>query len=449
MTWFRVGGAGIPASLKSAMNSVLNKKFGTTSQNYPPKEWPDDVNLLGPLPEKTASGAIASFPDGADTVPVKSCTVAFGPGGGGGTPADPVALVGYSSLTMKKTGKNLISAPEYTNNTPSLCLDLGKDITFSSVVMSFLATNAVVESTTAAIVDYRKEDGTHQYRTLNWFRDENNNIFQPNTQQNGKFSNAYSNVTFRYIYIYYHKTNYSKFATDCISDWQLETGPNATAYEAYNAETISDSFGQTVYGGERDLVTDGMKEVYAIHKVTSFSGVWSGTNNPNGTPCYFSIPGATHADIEAVFMKSNMLTFTSAARTTMPLYSYNAVDGAATTITICLPNTVTDVASANQWLADLGNDLYVTYKMATPVDITGLTAHDIETNYADNNFYADIPDSTMTVEYRADIPLALAALQGSRSLSASLMRSAGPEEVSEPEENIQNTEEQEGENDAR
>ena len=72
MTWFRVGGAGIPAALKNAMNAVLNKKFGTSGQNHPPNQWPDDVNLLGPLPEGTASGSVAVITDGADQVPIKT-----------------------------------------------------------------------------------------------------------------------------------------------------------------------------------------------------------------------------------------------------------------------------------------------------------------------------------------------------------------------------------------
>ena len=72
MAYFRCGSGGMPAGLQSGMDAVLNKKFGT-STTYPPSGWPSDVNLLGPLPVKTASGAIASFSDGADDVPVKSC----------------------------------------------------------------------------------------------------------------------------------------------------------------------------------------------------------------------------------------------------------------------------------------------------------------------------------------------------------------------------------------
>lgn len=74
MAWYRAGGGGIPSSLKTGMNSVLNKKFGT-STTYAPATWPDNVNLLGPLPEKTASGSVAAITDGADGVPVKSWVI--------------------------------------------------------------------------------------------------------------------------------------------------------------------------------------------------------------------------------------------------------------------------------------------------------------------------------------------------------------------------------------
>ena len=71
MAWYRCGGGGLPAGLQSDMDTVLNKKF-STSTTYPPTDWPDTVNLLGPLPEKTASGAIANITDGADGVPLKN-----------------------------------------------------------------------------------------------------------------------------------------------------------------------------------------------------------------------------------------------------------------------------------------------------------------------------------------------------------------------------------------
>lgn len=102
MAWYRCGGGGLPAGLQSDMDTVLNKKF-STSTTYPPTDWPDTVNLMGPLPEKTASGAIASFSDGADDVPVASCVCGIWASGGGGSPLTPVPIVGYSGMTVTRT----------------------------------------------------------------------------------------------------------------------------------------------------------------------------------------------------------------------------------------------------------------------------------------------------------------------------------------------------------
>ena len=114
-------------------------------------------------------------------------------------------------------------------------------------------------------------------------------------------------------------------------------------------------------------------------------------------------------------------------------------------------NDCADVSAWRTWLSN--NPIQFLCELATPISID-MDSVDWQTQLGDNNFYNDCGDTEVT--YRQDIALALAALQGSRSLSASLMRSGGPEErtedpeeVRDPEENIQNTEEQEGDNDAR
>ena len=96
MTMYRVGPAGIPASLKTNMDAVLNKKFGT-STTYAPATWPDNVNLLGPLPEVTATGPVANIKNGADTVPIKAWDVTVNAN------AD-----GVTSIDCYKMGVNLI-----------------------------------------------------------------------------------------------------------------------------------------------------------------------------------------------------------------------------------------------------------------------------------------------------------------------------------------------------
>ena len=69
MAWFRIGGAGLPASLKNAMNRIFNKKFSTAT-DYAPETWPDTVNLMAMLGTETASGALVAFDNGADDVPI-------------------------------------------------------------------------------------------------------------------------------------------------------------------------------------------------------------------------------------------------------------------------------------------------------------------------------------------------------------------------------------------
>ena len=282
MAWFRCGGSGISASLKSGMNSVLNKKFGT-STTYDPSGWPDDVNLLGPLPIKSASGAIASFADGADGVPVKSCVVSFLPSGGGGTPSAPVAIVGHSGITL--TNKDNMSTPTHT-------------------------------------------------------------------------------------------------------------------------DTYTDTFGQTIYGGTRDLTTDKASVTIAKYQITSFSGTWGAVTNGYGY--YVSVADTTHNT--AVVISSGMLanhsfTYGSLGRSQAPTWQYGGNDGGVSVQTFILPSEYDTLTKANQWLTN--NPLEVTLTLATPTEITGLTPHEIDTLYGDNNIYADT--GTTTVEYRADIDLALNA----------------------------------------
>lgn len=81
----------VPEQLREEMNAVFNKKFGT-AKTYPPKDWPDDVNLMGVLKEKTESGSIVYFEDGADDVPCKSVKVEL-----------PASVDGYSSVTIHQT----------------------------------------------------------------------------------------------------------------------------------------------------------------------------------------------------------------------------------------------------------------------------------------------------------------------------------------------------------
>ena len=279
MTWYRVGPAGIPGSLKTDMDAVLNKKFGT-STTYAPNTWPDNVNLLGPLPVKTASGAIVSFSDGADDVPLASASFGIVPAGGGGTPSDPVAITGYSGMTITHT------------------------------------------------------DG--------------------------------------------------------------QTPP-------VESETISDTFGRTVYGGTRAL--DGtLTETWA--KMT-FNGTenWRAYTNQNGVFLVL-------ANMLASSYVNGLCNIFSTAHSASDITSLSmtfGVNNGVIYINHLFDNAisgVTDVATWKTWLSN--NTCEIVFPLATE-NTYALDPLTMSSYYGDNDIYTDIPGATNSVDYRADIQLALNA----------------------------------------
>ena len=461
MTWFRCGG--IPVTLKNAMNAVLNKKFGT-STTYDPSGWPDDVNLMGPLPVKSASGAIASFADGADGVPVKSCSVSFTPSGGGGTPSAPVAISGVSGLSVTKLGKNLL-LPHNADIAETTLNGIKRSYSLDNQEFTFDGTNTKTDAgwliyainTSDFVLNGLKSEVTYRFShnlTADFYAQITYNKSGGGVGAMGYLrGNAGRNASVSFTL----PSDFSRLrqfqigvvntATDVniTAHFQIEVGSTATTYSAYvTPSVVTDTFGQTIYGGERDLTTD-KASVTSSGKIkfNDDSLTWTYQSSYSRFIC---------TSLSSVIKKPASNTTVLDGLIASCYVSGVASTGSASPLSIACDNTgglivydsnYTDVTT---WLNNIGNEEFV-YPLATPTEITGLTPHAIDTLYGDNNIYADT--GTTTVEYRADIDLALNALQGSRSLSASLMRSESPEEVSEPEENIQNTEEQEGENDER
>ena len=222
MTWYRVGPAGIPGSLKTDMDAVLNKKFGT-STTYAPNTWPDNVNLLGPLPEKTASGAIAHIDDGADAVPLKNWLVTL-----------PASLDGYTEVNGVRTGKNIVN------------------VTFSDFNASNIISNAfsLKAGTYTLSLNYI---GTPTWGI--YLRDgsaiNSPVLFSKYNDTSLTFTLSEDKETLCFTMYYANGILSSE-----VSDVQLEVGSTATAYEAYEAPTTyTASLGRTIYGGTADIVT--------------------------------------------------------------------------------------------------------------------------------------------------------------------------------------------------
>lgn len=266
MAWYRCGGgAGLPASLKTGMNNVLNKKFGTVSQDYPPNGWPDDVNLLGLLEEKTqASASVCAFDDGADDVPTKSLVVTI-----------PPTLSGVSNVTETQSGRNLLLLTDGTytiGNTGATATILNGEIS---------ATGTTINSggRTTRLSDYFiLHAGTYYLSpviTASPYVRSYLNKKSDNTVVS--YSSGYSFTVNEDIEVYFGINVEGGYTYDATIKPQLEFGSTAHDYEPYEAPTVyTASLGRTIYGGEVDIVNGQGTSTHA--KITDFS-----TLRANGT----------------------------------------------------------------------------------------------------------------------------------------------------------------------
>lgn len=240
MTWFRCGGggSGIPAALKNRMNAVLNKKFGT-AVDYPPNGWPDDVNLLGELEEKTtAAASICSFSDGADTVPLKSWEVTL-----------PASLSGYSEVHGTKSGDSVFFPKDIVQGSIS---GSGYNSESNYRIRTYAPT-AVLPNTEYHIKvnsevqiyevhEYQTATGSSTYTTIN-----------------SSETTITTRATTNYIRILFRYSNNALITPSAITYLQCTTG-TLTPYTTYTA-----SLGRTIYGGTADIVngvgTDNGKKI--------------------------------------------------------------------------------------------------------------------------------------------------------------------------------------------
>ena len=255
------------------ISDVIRKKDGTQAL-IDPADYPDRINLMGMLEEKTASGAIASFSDGADDVPLKSLVFGITPSGGGGTPQNPVPIVGHTSLTGVHCGKNLFdnTATSQTLNGTTFTVNADKSITISgtpSVQTRIYLSRATYTIKSASMWSFgtmksntrvfckKVSGGTTTYPTLS-----------PN-------ASCASGDTFTDILLEID-TTYD--GTEFTIYPMLEVGNQATTYAPYSAETKTWEF--PPFG--KNQITSANAETKSNNSV-SVTCDWNGIYTATGT----------------------------------------------------------------------------------------------------------------------------------------------------------------------
>ena len=387
MAWFPCkSGTGMPSGLQTQMDAVLNKKFGT-STTYPATDWPDTVNLMGVLPVRTATkGAICTFSDGADGVPCPSvlCEISPSQASGTPTPSNPLAISGFTGLTLTKCGKNFLPTSLPTNT-------INATFTSNGVITS--AVNArvfAIEVNKNVDFIYSCETRTTVIIGLSDKLPEvNDTITYVGTMTN--FDNKTFN-TGNNKYIVIGVMNSSVVETFTTNKVMIEVGSTATTYVPYTAPTTLSVTWQseagTVYGGTLDVVS-------GVLTVTHFKVTYTGANDESwsiandGTQRILKPNTAKGGVYTGLY--SNMATVSSLNSPTLGLFRVGASN------LIINLGTFADAETFKTWLAS--NTLEIVYELATPQTYQ-LTPQEVTTLLATNNFFHDANGDTQ-VQYRA------------------------------------------------
>ena len=364
---------------------IIRKKDGTVA-GIDPADFRDRINLMGMLEEATATGAIATFADGADDVPCKNVIAEI-----------PANLSGVSAVTATRSGKNIVDFSGNINASAG-------GFTFSEVAnggISFSGTSTGtwayitqkipcnIPTGTAVTFSRNEVFNVRHYLQITFDDETTRSVIIPDGETSITYTTAKEVTHVRAIMS--QLTQGETYAGTVY--FQLEVGSAATDYEPFKDPEVYDALlGRTIYGGTVDLVTgEGTESV-------TFD-IWDGSQNYNVSDALTNVFRIymAHAnplpDPTAVQCICEGYTFPRAgwASDTVSFYSD------ANNFTLKLPKTeVTTLEEAKAWLAE-HNVTFLYY--TTPETFTFL-GQEIPTILGAQNFWSDAGGDT-TVVYRS------------------------------------------------
>ena len=238
----------------------------------------------------TASGDIASFPDGADGLPVKDLTVSIEPvqsGTGDPSPTNVRPISGWTGCNVNATGKNICMDTGYRQgvfgwNEEKPVNIYTQEHYISSPLIEVAGGETITITPHGWIVRYYEldKDGNSLFFTGTPLKDSSRTRTLPNNCKYIIFSIGDDNN-------YYTPSDYGT-ALYC----QIEYGGTATPYEPYSGTTLPISWQSsagTVYAASLDALAGSLKvrPYYASYNGETLVGPWISSMDaytPGGTP---------------------------------------------------------------------------------------------------------------------------------------------------------------------
>ena len=354
-----------------------------------------------------ASGSIASFPDGADGMPIKELTVNIEPvqsGTGDPAPDNVRPISGWTGANVTRTGKNLGELTDGTKLNSQQCT-----VTYIQGGVSVISTGNYGRS--GYVIQVKKgqqytcsfkarrvgdiygiflgnaAEWNYQYKVFTA-----SDIGAASTQLQFIFT-ATTDVFFFGIYPLYNGSELH------VQDFQLKPGSTASAYEPYQGNTYPISFPSeagTVYGGTLTINDDGTGELMATYAKDTFVGddQWAQYTYGFTRPIpamktgfrQLGLSNWLYYDGNPMGQHSYWLGFNNKF-----LYVINVSD--------LLPENTLD-----EWKTYLNSHpLEFYYPLANPITYQLTQQQVIDTLLGTNNIWADCGD--VETEYRADTKL--------------------------------------------
>ena len=209
------------------------------------------------LPVGTASGNPCSF-DTAIAAPLQGLTAEITASGGGGTPSTPIPIVGHSELNLVRCGVNQFDEQTetgYYDSTTGEKKPLASEIRSTNLVPVFPNTT------------YAKVGLSAGYSFV--FFDSAKNFLSRYTSGGSTFTTPAN--------CYYIGINFgANYGNTYNNDVSINYPSTDTSYHAYNGDTFTVQFGQTVYGGVYDANRGKVKPnvYYPSYNGETINGRW-------------------------------------------------------------------------------------------------------------------------------------------------------------------------------
>ena len=364
----------------------------------------------------TASGSIASFPDGADNVPVKSLVVDIEPvqsGSGDPSPTNIRPISGHDTAKVTRTGKNLLDYADKTISTRITSVTDNGDGSFTVVASGANATiEHIIPVTAGETYTIKCESATNvsgnasQMAVCTVYDGETSSSTALLSNATYDSSAKQFTPTGNYVRVVCKVTGGNGAGTGIIVKPQLELGTTVTPYEPFaDIQTVTIDLDGTIYGGTLDVGTG----VLTVDRgrVDLGSLTWDKNKNDQGNDV-FSSQGIKNAVASSIAVCS---AYKNNSETCRPASLY---DGEFS-INIKPANTSGYFASGEIVIKDSSNaetssadfktamsGIYLAYKIKTPTAVQ-LNPHEVSTLLGVNNVFADT--GNVTAEYRADTKL--------------------------------------------